>query len=186
MNRPVTLTCYALLLIVAGCATVAPPSIPATITQAPIKIASAADSLVAELARLQAMPPAALATVKESARDAFERDPADFRRVFYALTLFVAPSSPADDDRLLAIVEPLIISGKPVEEAARVVVALALANAVARKKIRDEAILQRNRVAAAGKRDDREAENRVLKQRVDELEKQLVALKSINRSVTSR
>jgi len=186
MNRPLTLICSAALLAVTGCATVAPPSIPATTAPAPVSVASAADSLVAELARLQGMPPAALATVKESARDAFERDPADFRRVFYALTLFVAPSSPADDDRLLAIVEPLILSGKPVEEAARVVVALALANAVARKKIRDEAIQQRNRAAAAGKRDDREAENRALKQRLEELEKQLVALKSIDRSVTSR
>lgn len=66
------------------------------------------------------------------------------------------------------------------------VASLAQTNAVARKTIRDEATQQRNHVAATSRRDDREAENRMLKQRLEELDRQLVALKMIDRSVTRR
>ena len=41
-------------------------------------------------------------------------------------------------------------------------------------------------MAAVPRRDDRDADNRVLKQRVEELAQQMLALKTIDRSVSRR
>lgn len=151
---------------------------------APSRQPSAADSLLTDLARLQALPPAELARQREAARDTFERDPALFRRSHYLMTIFVGASSPADDERLLALVEPLLQS---TDDATRVFGNIVQNAAATRKRIRDEATqVQRNRIHAANRRDDREPEVRLLKQRVEDLEKQLVAIKSIDRSLTRR
>jgi len=173
------------LLLVSGCA-LQPPAAVAIGTAAPVaREASPADLTFAELARLQRLSATELAQTRETAREVFERDPAMFRRLQYVMTIIVAPTSPSDDDRLLALVEPLVNANQAADEASRVVGLLAQAGATARKKIREEATPVR-RTNVITKRDDREPEVRSLKQRVDELEKQLLALKSIDRSVSQR
>jgi polyhydroxyalkanoate synthesis regulator phasin len=101
------------------------------------------------------------------------------------MTIFVAPMSPNDDDRLLTLVEPLVNPNQATDETSRAVGLLAQAGAASRKKIREDATTAR-RPNVITKRDDREPEVRALKQRVNELEKQLLALKSIDRSVAQR
>jgi hypothetical protein len=181
------------LLIISGCAVdgnrapinreITPPAAPQI---------SAADELIAELMRLQAMPAAELISIRDAARDAFERDPAPFRRTRYMLALHASPASAADDERLLMLVEP-IVAAAPTStngtNAATTALAITIQQAaLSRKRLREEIIATRTRAAnAANKpRDDREPEIRALKIKIEDLEKQLAALKSIERSVTRR
>jgi hypothetical protein len=173
-------------IIFAGCALqppVPPAPVPAPVA---VKPRSAADDLLAEISRLQKMSPSELAQTRESAREIFERDNATFRRMFYALTIFVAPMSSADDDRLLGLLEPVVNRRVPTEDADQTVAQLAYNATLARKKARDDAAASRPKTTVVGRRDDREPEVRALKSRVEELEKQLLALKSIDRSVSHR
>jgi hypothetical protein len=151
---------------------------------------SAAESLMQAIRELQNMTPAALAAEKDIAREAFERDPVQFRRLRYLLALNVAPATATDDDKLLSVVEPLLntttddndLSIKTIAQQIREV-------ALSRKKLRDEVANIRSRnanISANSKRDEREPEVRALKLRIEELEKQIAAMKSIDRSVTRR
>ncbi len=163
---------------------------PGTIPPATVRT-SAADEAISAIQTLQNITPAELLTAKESAREMFERDPVAFRRMRYVLALFVSPPTPADDDRLLALVEPMVSSTEFRQTADGIIAVVVQQSAAARKKLRDDAALQRSRansVAAgnASKRDDRETEVRSLRTRVEDLEKQLAAMKSIERSVTRR
>lgn len=152
--------------------------------------ASAADALIQSLRELQNMPPAQLVAEKDVAREAFERDPVQFRRLRYLLALYAAPASATDDAQLLNIVEPLLIATADDSDLSIKTMVLQMQQvANSRKKLRDEIASIRSRtinVAANNKRDDREPEVRALKQRIDELEKQIAAIKSIDRSVTRR
>jgi hypothetical protein len=166
---------------------------PAVINTTPS--ASPTEVTIRELRRLQLMTPAQLAMARDAAREQFERDPAEFRRIQYALTVLASPISMADDERLAGLIEPLLMNAandvNPTKaNSAENVAALALAavtlqNLQSRRKMREETNL-RQRTQVAAKRDDREPEVRALKARVEELEKQLVALKSIERSVNRR
>jgi tryptophan 2,3-dioxygenase len=154
---------------------------------------SAADELMAELMRLQAMPAAELVSVRDAARDAFERDPAPFRRTRYMLALHASPASATDDERLLMLVEPIVAaplaSANASTNAATAALALTIQQAaLSRKRLREEIAATRTRAANAAnsRRDDREPEIRALKTKIEDLEKQLAALKSIERSVTRR
>jgi sirohydrochlorin ferrochelatase len=189
LHMPTHVTTITILLLAvllsSGCALQPPAPVAVSIPAPIVREPSAAERLLTELARLQRLSPAALAETREAAREVFERDPAMFRRMQYAMTIFVAPTSPGDDDRLLGLVEPVLNTTQAVDEASRVVALLAYTSAASRKKIRDDATTVR-RTNVTAKRDDREPEVRALKQRVDELEKQLLALKSIDRSVSHR
>lgn len=151
---------------------------------------SAAESLMQTIRELQNMTPATLAAEKDIAREAFERDPVQFRRLRYLLALNAAPATATDDDKLLSAVEPLLntttddndLSIKTIAQQIREV-------ALSRKKLRDEVANVRSRnanITANSKRDEREPEVRALKLRIEELEKQIAAMKSIDRSVTRR
>ena len=87
------------------------------------------------------------------------------------------------------MVEPLVATGNDQETATRVFAQMMLHTASSRKKLREEIAILRSRsasVAAAYRRDEREPEMRTLRARIDDLEKQLAAMKSIDRSVTRR
>jgi hypothetical protein len=107
---------------------------------------SAAESLMQAIRELQNMTPAALAAEKDIAREAFERDPVQFRRLRYLLALNVAPATATDDDKLLSVVEPLLntttddndLSIKTIAQQIREV-------ALSRKKLRDEVANIRSR-----------------------------------------
>ncbi len=165
---------------------VSPTSAPPTTVRT-----SAADETISAIQTLQNLTPADLQTAKESAREMFERDPVAFRRMRYVLAMFVSPPTPADDDRLLALVEPMIGSAEFRQTADGIIAAVIQQSATARKKLREEMAQQRLRAntvvaGSASKRDDRDAELRSLRAKVEDLEKQLAAMKSIERSVTRR
>jgi hypothetical protein len=160
---------------------------------APLPVVAApspADSLVQALRELQSMAPTALAAEKDIAREAFERDQVQFRRLRYLLALYVAPATAADDDKLLSVVEPLLNTTADDNDLSIKTTAQQIRDvALSRKKLREEIANIRSRstsIAANNKRDDREPEVRVLKLRIEELEKQIAAMKSIDRSVTRR
>jgi hypothetical protein len=179
----------ALVLMISGCALQPPAPVQVSSPAAAPREPTAAEHTLAELSRLQRLSPAELAQTRDAAREVFERDPAMFRRMQYAMTIFVAPMSPSDDDRLLTLLEPILNQATPPDDTNRVLALLAQTSAAARKKIRDDAVTARKTNVVAkrdDRRDDREPEVRALKQRVEELEKQLLALKSIDRSVTHR
>ncbi|MEI6738302.1 MAG: hypothetical protein WCL29_07485 [Pseudomonadota bacterium] len=151
--------------------------------------ASPIEDAVLELRAFQGMTANELTAAKEAAHDAYERDPALFRRLRFAMTLYVSPANAADDERLLTLVEPLVATGNDQETATRVFAQMMLHTASSRKKLREEIAILRSRsasVAAAYRRDEREPEMRTLRARIDDLEKQLAAMKSIDRSVTRR
>lgn len=180
--------CSCGLLLLAGCATTQAPVVVQEALAPLARPASASELALAELARLQTLPPQEAALAREVAREALEREPSPARRGQYLMTLLVAPASPADDDRATALADATLNSAttdNDVQRTLTVLATMARENAATRKKLRDELAQQRGRVVNP-KRDDREPEVRALKQRVDELEKQLVAIKSIERSVSRR
>jgi hypothetical protein len=140
------------------------------------------------------MTPAALSAEKEAARDAFERDPVQFRRTRYLLALYASPASVADDEKLTALLDPVITATQDDNNLGLITMANLMQQALnTRKKLRDEINQVNKRLAVAtasannnAKRDDREPELRLLKLRVEELEKQIAAMKSIDKSVTRR
>ncbi len=174
------------LVFFAGCALTTPPVTTPAPAPVVVKSRSAADDLLTEIARLQKLSPGELAQTRDAAREVFDRDNATFRRMFYALTIFVAPVSPSDDERLLVLLEPIVSRRVATEDADLIVAQLAYNTTLARKKLRDDAAASRPKTTVVGRRDDREPEVRALKSRVEELEKQLLALKSIDRSVSHR
>ncbi len=155
----------------------------------PDPVVSPMDDAMLELRTFQEMTPTALYTAKEAARDAFERDPSPFRRQRYVFALFVSPANAADDVRLVTLIEPLVASAGDRDAVSRVLAQLISHTAITRKKLREEILALRFRQAnvyPAARRDDRETEMRSLRVRVDALESQLAAIKSIDRSVTRR
>jgi hypothetical protein len=190
-NRLFLVLILGLITFINGCAIDNAAQRTAPVAPDPIVVkASAADALMQSLRELQNMPPAALVAEKDVAREVFERDPVQFRRLRYLLALHVAPASATDDAQLLSIVEPLLNATTDDNDLSIKTMALQMQLvANSRKKLREEIASIRSRtanVAANNKRDDREPEVRVLKQRIEELEKQIAAMKSIDRSVTRR
>jgi hypothetical protein len=174
-------------LLLTGCATQhAPVVVPQVVsTAAP----SAADVLMQDIAQLMALSPVEQSAARETARDSFVRDPTDYRRLRLLVTLLVNPASPDDDERAISLAEPWVLErGAPLEQSvAKLVTQLAME----RKRLRTEQSLNRARAVTASqqlRREERErdAESKQLRLRVEELEKQLIALKSIDRSVTRR
>ena len=163
----------------------------ASVTPSPVAAKpSATDPLLRSIRELRNMTPTALAAGKDVAREAFERDPVKFRRLRYLLALNVAPATAVDDDRLISVVEPLLNTFTDDNDLLIKTIAEQIREAaLSRKKLRDEMASIRSRnanTAANSKRDDREPEMRTLRLRIQELEKQIAAMKSIDRSVTRR
>lgn len=189
-------SCVILLSVVTSCAIDTATPRDATVVAAPqaAPANTAADALINAIRTLQNMTPAALSAEKEAAREIFERDPAQFRRVRYLLALYVAAATAADDDKLSQLLEPVLGATQNDNDLSLSTLVNLMQQAVsARKKLRDDINQINRRLALAtasannnSKRDDRDAESRVLKLRVEELEKQLAAMKSIDKSVTRR
>jgi hypothetical protein len=172
---------------------------PITTTTTPLAPAtpelSDAELLVSYMRSLQTQPATELATTRDIAREAYEREPSIYRRARYLLTLAAQSTSATDDDRILSLTDNAPNSNTAYNTSAREAAAITLVvfiqqQALARKRLRDELATTRSRAAtlAAGsqRREDREAELRTLRLRIEDLEKQLAALKSIDRSVTRR
>jgi polyhydroxyalkanoate synthesis regulator phasin len=124
----------------------------------------------------------------EKHREAFEREGTTQNRLNYALTWYfsqTANASAADEDKLSALIEPLAAATNT-DSASRTIASVLQQSALARKRVRDDTRYATQRAAVKPVEPNREAEVRQLRARIDDLEKQLAALKSIERSVTRR
>ncbi len=181
----------AMLSLMAGCALdsklVAPTPVQETRIAAPKP--SSADLLVEQLQSLQLLSNADLVAAREKNRETFEREQTAQNRMNYALAWFLSATpntiAATDDDKLSVFVEPLATATNA-DTATRTIAGLIQQATQMRKKIRDDAKAAVQR--ASPKRDDpaRDAEVKLLRAKIDDLEKQLAALKLIERSVNRR
>lgn len=182
-----------------------PPPDPAIIMQ-PIAF-SVSDALQNFLLQAKKMAPAELAIEKEKVRAEFNGDKSEYSRIKLALLLTMpipgnvsAATLAAEDAELTALVDPLATAAvtttstvgssaetRSSEAELKVLALLIQSNVQERKRLREQTrdAMSRTQVART-EATKNEQEARILRTKVEELEKQLAALKSIERSVNSR
>jgi polyhydroxyalkanoate synthesis regulator phasin len=183
--------CALAIIVSSGCAVLDRPMValppPAAIVEAPKP--SSADQLIDQLQAMQIMSGGDLVALREKHREAFERDASSANRLNYALAWYLTQTSnvaAADEDKLAQLIEPLATPTNT-DSATRALASLLQQAALSRKKVRDDTRYALQRANTTKKEEpSREAEVRQLRARIDDLEKQLAALKSIERSVTRR
>ncbi len=150
------------------------------------------DQLLAYAGRLRKLDSREAASEREQVRIAYVRDRTEFSRVKYALALSLV-SSPAEEIELIALLDPL--AGAPASSVSangaesselRTLAQVLHTMAVERRKLREQLRESQAKVSLARREETRESEARALRAKVDELEKKLDALKSIDRSVNRR
>lgn len=162
------------------------------------------DQLLAYMTQMRTLDAREFAVERERIRNAFQADKSEFNRVKLALLLASIPASslpsPAsanaiDDGDLIALLAPLVHNAgastaaiPPAAQQAGIRALAMLMHGMAqdRKKLRDQWREAQARVNAMRRDDTREVEARALRARVEELERNLAALKSIDRSVNRR
>lgn len=165
---------------------------------------SEADQLLAYLAQARKLGAQEFAIERESVRNALQQQKTEFNRVKLALLLAIATPSPAqpgltananDDVELIALLEPVVQSANasvsdsvaPAGKAeTQALATLMYSMAQDRKKLRDQWRDVQARLNALRRDDSKASEARSLRAQVEELERQLGALKSIDRSVNRR
>jgi hypothetical protein len=182
-----------------------PPPDPSIIMQ-PIAF-SVSDALQNFLLQAKKMAPAELAIEKEKVRAEFNGDKSEYSRIKLALLLTMpipgnvsAATLAAEDAELTALVDPLATAAvtttstvgssaesRSSEAELKVLALLIQSNVQERKRLREQTrdAMSRTQVART-EATKNEQEARILRTKVEELEKQLAALKSIERSVNSR
>lgn len=188
-----TPTAVALIVVtaLAGCAleprrAEAPPEPRIVMQPAP---PSEADQLLAYASRVRRLDARDLAVERDLARASIQKDKSELNRLKCALLLSLAGNTPAGDDaEIILLLEPFanLPAGTAAEPEIRVLSSLLLAQAQDRKKLREQLRDAQARLTFARRDETREAETRALRAQVEELEKKLSALKSIERSVNRR
>ena len=170
-----------------------PPPEPRVIVQSAPP--SEAEQLLAYAAKLRRLSPREFTVERDQLRANVLKDrsnpaQAQFNRIKYALLLTVAVSlgtSASDDAELIGTLEPIVgTAGFSADNELRVIANLIYSMAQERRKLRDQLRETNARIALAKREDNRDAEIRALRAQVEELEKNLQALKSIDRSVNRR
>jgi hypothetical protein len=174
---------------------------------------SVSDRLLQYMVQIRKLNPADLLAERERARTDFSLDRSEFNRLKLALTLAMptlpnsttnpaggqvltvpTPTSAAEDNELIALTEPITAvsnsaNGMATEPEMRALAMLIQSLAQDRKRVREQTREIQAKAIAKGKEEGSAAsqqEARILRIRVEELEKQLTALKSIERSVNTR
>jgi hypothetical protein len=190
----------ALLCLLSACALdqkrVEPPVTRLIVQSAP---PSDADQLLAYLLQARKFDTREFATERELSRSLFQADKSDFNRVKLAVLLASMPlaanPNAIDDAELIALLEPVasranaVTEGNPAiakDTEVRALAMLMYTMAQDRKKLRDQWRDAQARLNALRRDDTKEMEARALRTRVEELERKLAALKSIDRSVNRR
>lgn len=191
MARP-TLLLVLLAALLSGCAIEPRRAEPPTTTRVIVQPAppSEVDQLLAYSARLRKLEPRELALEREQARSAVLRDKSDFSRVKLALLLAAATAThtASEDVELIAALEPVVATpaGETAGAELRLLAQVLHVIAIERRKLREQLRESQVRLVAARRDEPREAETRALRAKVEDLEKKLNALKSIDRSVNRR
>ena len=181
----------------AGCALPARFALPERASKISVSQLSEADQLLAYALQAGLLLPADFLLEKERARAEFIADKSSYKRVKLAMLIALSPpastsaAATADDSEIQGLVEPIAFNTNPAqasdEPAVRGIAALLLSAAQERKRLREQ-LRDTMLRSQANRRDEISAqtEARILRTQVEELEKKLSALKSIERSVNSR
>ena len=181
-----------------------PPPESAIIAQPTIPLAS--DALPGFLLQAKKLAPTELVLKKEKARADFNAEKSELNRIKLALLLMLpapgntpAATLAADDAELAVLIEPIAsgatantsaggaIEAHSSESQMRVLGLLIQGSLQERKRLRDQAREAQSRTQVARTElTASQQEARILRTKLEELETQLAALKSIERSVTSR
>lgn len=171
------LAAVALALLLASCGTMGPPE---ERMAAPKVEPSSADEVVAYLARLRTMGPAAVTTEATRQRQAASaRAPGELARVKAAIALLVAQH--AEDAEILALVEPVARFEDPDLRAMASFLHILAAD---RRRLRES--------AAARVRDERRAQEQLrsradaAQERAEQLQQKLDALTALEKSLSNR
>ena len=163
---------------------------------------SESDQLLVYFAQVRKFDARELASEREQMRNAFQLGKSEFNRVKLAILLASTPTAllttaaiANDDGELIGLLEPLVngpsaSTADPAAVAKRVEIS-ALASLVYgmaqdRRKLREQWRETQARVNALRRDETKDVEARALRAQVDELERKLAALKSIDRSVNRR
>ena len=163
---------------------------------------SETDQLLAYLMQTRKLDAREFVIEREQTRNAFQTEKSEFNRVKLALLLASIPAllmpysaNASDDTELIALLDPLVNNaGAATADAStlaqktelRALAILMHGIAHDRKKLRDQWREAQARVNALRRDDTKDVETRALRARVEELERKLAALKSIDRSVNRR
>jgi hypothetical protein len=174
---------------------------------------SVSDRLLQYMVQIRKLGPTDLLAERERARTDFALDRSEFNRLKLALTLALptlpnsttnpaggqvltvpTPTSAAEDNEVIALTEPITAAsnaanGLATEPEMRALAMLIQGLAQDRKRVREQTREIQTKAIAKGREEGSVAsqqEARILRLRVEELEKQLTALKSIERSVNTR
>ncbi len=176
----------------AGCALV-PARVDAPEAKTASSLPSDAEQLLTYILQARMLSPAAFTLEKDRVRAEFAVEKSSHRRVKLAILMALsppalAPAALAEEAELQALLEPLAFgSSASPEPALRAIATLLQSVTQDRKRLRE----QLRDAVARGQATRREeasaqAEARILRIQVEDLEKKLNALKSIERSVTTR
>ena len=158
---------------------------------------SEAELLLTYVLQARLLLPAEFALEKDRMRAEFVAEKSNRKRVKLAILMALSPpvlapvAAAAEDGELLALIEPLAYSANAslasTEPALRAIATLLLSAAQNRKHLREQLRDTLTR-SQANRREEvnAQSEARILRIQVEDLEKKLNALKSIERSVTSR
>jgi len=174
------------LALACACTPVAPPvsgSVPPA--PPPPRDPSAADELVAYLARLHGLDEAALAAEAARQRDFARTLPSEVNRLKLALALAAAPQS--DEADIVTLVEPLVRESHGIDPDVQAMASFLQAMVLERRRLKESAATAGNR-----SREDRRAHD-VQKQRADslqernaQLQQKLDALTNLEKSLSGR
>ncbi len=181
------------LVILQGC-TLLPSQVSRPASEAPTQATQSSDGeqLLTYVLRARLMTAGELTAEKDRARAELALDNSNRNRVKLAILLaFTLPGaagpSAQEDAELQSLIEPMAfspsVSLSSSEPGVRAIATLLQSLAQDRRRVRE--LLARNQ---ASRRDEAnaQAEARILRMQLEELERKLNALKSIERSVTSR
>ena len=173
------------------------PLVARTIEQ--VAASSEVDQLLAYMMQSRKLDARELAAEREQMRNTFHSEKSEFNRVKLAMLLTSSTATSAasanDDAELAALLEPLVRGANAsTTDAAmdaqktevRALAMLLAGMAQERKKLRDLLRETQTRLSTLRRDDTKEMEVRALRSRVAELERNLAALKSIDRSVNRR
>ncbi len=148
---------------------------------------SEAEQLLSYAAKLRRYDSRDAALDRESLKAIAARERTDFARIKYAMALSVSAASGLQEDaEIMAVLEPLVVNAPAADVELKSLALLLHGAAAERRRLRDQVRELQVKAGQARRDDTREAENRALRARIDELEAKLSALKSIDRSVNRR
>jgi hypothetical protein len=185
MRRYAGAAALILAQLLAACVPLAPPAISTSMAPPPPRGPTAADELVAFLARLRTLDEAGLALEASRQREFARQDASDLNRLKVALALAANPQS--EDADIVGLVEPLLKETPQTDADVRAMASFLHSIVVERRRLKEGAASAGNRA-----RDDRRAFE-AQKQRADklqesnaQLQQKLDALTNLEKSLSNR